>query len=162
MVKTLMDVFFSTGWFGVLGLMTFAWLCVLTLWFYRLARDYRRLTKGVASSDLKEVWQQHLTRLENLQRTVEELRRRVEQMILLDKKHLQKVALVRFNPFADTGGDQSFSLSLLDDLGNGLVISSLHGRNGTRVYAKSVAKFEGNGHELSREEKEVIADARKS
>ena len=51
----------------------------------------------------------------------------------------QRVGLVRYNPFEDTGGNQSFALALLDAEGNGWVLSSLHARAGTRVYAKAIA-----------------------
>ena len=52
----------------------------------------------------------------------------------------QRVGLVRFNPFEDTGGNQSFALALLDAEGNGWVLSSLHARTGTRVYAKPITR----------------------
>jgi Protein of unknown function (DUF4446) len=53
---------------------------------------------------------------------------------------LGRVGLVRFNPFEDTGGNQSFALALLDGRGDGFVVSSLHSRTGTRIYAKAIAK----------------------
>ena len=52
---------------------------------------------------------------------------------------LQRVGLVRYNPFEETGGNQSFALALLDAEGDGWVLSSLHARSGTRVYAKAIA-----------------------
>jgi hypothetical protein len=51
---------------------------------------------------------------------------------------VQHVGLVRYNPFQDTGGDQSFALALLDKQGDGVVISSLHSRTMTRFYAKPI------------------------
>jgi len=72
---------------------------------------------------------------------------------------------VRFNPFSQTGGNQSFSLALLDGNNNGLVISSLHSREGTRIYAKMVKEGEGKGKgkksSFSNEEKEAILKAKK-
>ena len=50
----------------------------------------------------------------------------------------QRVGLVRYNPFEETGGNQSFALALLDADGDGWVLSSLHARTGTRVYAKAI------------------------
>ena len=58
---------------------------------------------------------------------------------------VQKVTLKRYNPYRDTGGDQSFSLALLDGNKNGVVITSLHSRSGTRVFAKSVKGGEEDG-----------------
>jgi hypothetical protein len=51
---------------------------------------------------------------------------------------VQRVGIVRFNPFEDTGGNQSFVLALLDAEGNGVLLTSLHARQGTRVYLRTV------------------------
>ena len=54
------------------------------------------------------------------------------------RRAFQRVGLVRYNPFEETGGNQSFALALLDAAGDGWVLSSLHARSGTRVYAKAI------------------------
>ena len=74
------------------------------------------------------------------------------------KNSIQKVGMVRFNPFKDMGGDQSFAIALLDSENNGLVISSLYSREGNRVYAKSV-KHGDSEYQLSNEEREAIVRA---
>ena len=74
--------------------------------------------------------------------------------------HIQKIGLVRFNPFKDTGGDQSFILSLVDANDTGVVISGLYARSGTRWYAKRVVKGKSVGHELSDEEKMALKEAK--
>jgi hypothetical protein len=71
------------------------------------------------------------------------------------QRSLQHIGMVRFNPFDDTGSDQSFAIALLDDRRDGVVISSLHGRANTRVFAKPVADG-GSPHNLSDEEAEAI------
>lgn len=71
---------------------------------------------------------------------------------------LQQVGLVRFNPFADTGGDQSFALVLADAQGNGLILSSLHTRGLTRVYAKPLAGWSST-YPLTEEEHQAIRQA---
>jgi hypothetical protein len=73
--------------------------------------------------------------------------------------NLQKVGFVRFNPFAATGGDQSFSLALLDRKNNGLVLSSLHSRESTRLYAKTLKRGKSIDYELSKEEQKAIEHA---
>lgn len=75
--------------------------------------------------------------------------------------HIQKIGLLRFNPFKDTGGDQSFILSFLDSHDSGLIISGLYSRSGTRWYAKKVTHGKGDDYDLSDEEKKAIADAKK-
>jgi hypothetical protein len=71
------------------------------------------------------------------------------------RRSLQHIGLVRFNPFDDTGSDQSFAIAMLDDRRDGIVISSLHGRSNTRVFAKPVADG-SSPHNLSDEEAEAI------
>jgi hypothetical protein len=56
------------------------------------------------------------------------------------RSSLGRIGLVRYNPFDDTGGNQSFALAIVDAVGDGFVMSSLHARQGTRVYTKSVTK----------------------
>lgn len=71
------------------------------------------------------------------------------------RRSLQHVGLVRFNPFDDTGSDQSFAIALLDDERDGVVISSLHGRANTRVFAKPI-EAGVSAHNLSDEEAQAI------
>jgi len=73
-----------------------------------------------------------------------------------NKKHIQRMGFKRYNPFTDTGGDQSFTIALLDDLGDGIMVSSLHSRENTRLYAKKVSGGKVEGQALSSEEQEVI------
>ncbi|OHA46883.1 MAG: hypothetical protein A3A80_02895 [Candidatus Terrybacteria bacterium RIFCSPLOWO2_01_FULL_44_24] len=86
------------------------------------------------------------------------IRNDVARIDVMAEASIQKVGAVRFNPFDDTGGDQSFAAALLDSADNGIVISSLHSREGTRVYAKSVIKGESR-HHLTEEEREAIRRA---
>jgi len=71
------------------------------------------------------------------------------------QRSLQHIGMVRFNPFEDTGSDQSFAIALLDDRRDGVVISSLHGRTNTRIFAKPVANGT-SAHNLSEEEAQAI------
>ena len=76
------------------------------------------------------------------------------------QSHIQKIGLVRFNPFKDTGGDQSFILALVDAQDTGVVISSLHTRTGTRWYAKGVVRGKGVEYDLSDDEIKALRGAR--
>ena len=74
------------------------------------------------------------------------------------KMSIQKVGIVRYNPFSDTGSDQSFSLALLDGLNNGIVVTSLYSRDGNRVYGKSLQEGKSE-YSLSKEEEKAIKQA---
>ena len=73
-----------------------------------------------------------------------------------------KIGLTRFNPFEDLGGDQSFILCLLDQNSSGVIITSLHNRDLTRVYAKPIKNGEGENFTLSKDEKSAILKTIKS
>ena len=72
---------------------------------------------------------------------------------------LRHLAVVRYDAFGDMGGHLSWSLALLDDAGDGVVLTSIHGRSDARTYAKSVSSWTCE-QQLSPEEHEAIAHAR--
>lgn len=76
-------------------------------------------------------------------------------------KNIQRVGLIRYNPYQDTGGNQSFSLVLLNGQGDGLVVSSLHARAGTRVFGKEIKGGKSTNVKLSEEEEKVVEEALK-
>ena len=93
-----------------------------------------------------------------LEKKVQELETVITQTKKENEKTIQRIGLVRFNPFSNTGGDQSFSLALLDGKNNGIVITSFYSREGSSVYGKSVENGKSK-HVLSREEEKAIARA---
>lgn len=67
-----------------------------------------------------------------------------------------KINLIRFNPFEELGGDQSFILCLLDNTNSGVIITSLHNRESTRVYAKAIKNGQSDNMALSKEETKAL------
>ncbi len=74
---------------------------------------------------------------------------------------LRHLAVVRYDAFGDMGGHLSWSVALLDDAGDGVVLTSIHGRSDSRTYAKNIAGWTAN-QQLSPEEQEAIRFARTS
>jgi hypothetical protein len=104
------------------------------------------------SKELKE-------RLERLEKEIDNLKMEVERLEKINVSNIQKIGLVRFNPFEDLGGDQSFSLALLDRNDNGIVITSLFLKEGNRIYSKLIEN--GNSkYKLTPEEKLAISIAK--
>lgn len=139
----------------------FIWLALLSYYLYKTVSHYKKLTRGAENIDLQKL-------LENITEKQTQQEKRISQIhqALLETQkqalsHFQKSALIRFNPFEDAGGDQSFSLALLDEIDNGVVISSLHSRSGTRIYAKSVQTGRHSAHAFTKEEKEAVEKAAK-
>jgi len=152
------ELIFSFGGYSLLGVI-FSWLAILTFILTVVIIRYRRLTRGVKNKDFDKILREVVRKTDN---NGVQLKKSKELIDLLQKEgqfHIQKVGLVRFNPFSQTGGNQSFSLALLDGNNNGLVISSFHSREGTRIYAKMVK--EGEKSSFSKEEKEAILKAKK-
>ncbi len=123
----------------------------------RVDQRLRSLTRG-EDGDLGDVLGVHLDRVYELGREVDRLGTRTGRLETSAPRAFQRVGLVRFNPFEDTGGNQSFALALLDGEGNGWVLSSLHARSGTRVYAKAIRGGRSDGA-LSEEETDAIKQA---
>jgi hypothetical protein len=96
-----------------------------------------------------------IQRLERAVRALDQTDRRQEGMIEGAVRH---VGLLRYDAFVDVGGRLSFSCALLDDHGNGVVVTSINGRQDTRVYAKPIAQGR-SPYNLSAEEEEAIRQA---
>ena len=138
-----------------------AWLIALTVLFYRLMVHYQKLTKGITKKDLRTILEKLLKGQQQEAEKIKHLLGEIEKVKKEEVFDIQKIGLVRYNPFAETGGDQSFCLALLNGENSGLVISSLHSRDTTRVYAKPIKKSKASGYELSDEEKRAVKKARK-
>jgi hypothetical protein len=136
-------------------------LLLLVLWLTRQLSQLRKRVAGLTrgeDGDLGDVLGVHLERVYALGREVERLGTRTDRLESGSLRAFQRVGLVRFNPFEDTGGNQSFALALLDAEGNGWVLSSLHARTGTRVYAKAIRGGRSDGA-LSDEETAAVKQA---
>ena len=144
----------------LIGIIIF-WLTALSILFYNFYSSLRKLTKGVTKKDLKTLLEKLLKDFDKQAKQIEKLIKIAGELEKDSLYNIQKVGLVRYNPFAETGGDQSFCLSLLDGKNSGLVISSLHSRDTTRIYAKPVKKGKAAGYDLSAEEKQAIKRAKK-
>lgn len=131
----------------ILGLVNLIWIIGITVLVYQ-HRLWMRVLFPERRGDFKERLGEVLKEVESLDR--------FKQAFL---GSVQKIALKRYNPYRDTGGDQSFSVALLDGRGNGVIITSLHSRAGTRVFAKSVKHGKEGRTPFSAEEQEVIAEA---
>jgi hypothetical protein len=143
---------------AVLGLLVLVLLVVSIVQSARLGRalrSYRSLTSGADGGSLQQVLDSHIGTVGSVSERLDQLVKLHEHLELRSRGSLQHVGLVRFNPFEDTGSDQSFAIALLDDRRDGIVISSLHGRGQTRVFAKPVEGGESR-HTLSDEESQAI------
>lgn len=103
---------------------------------------------------MKEAWKY----FQDLEGNLEKISKELEKLKAESKFSVQKVGMVRFNPFSGVGSDQSFSIALLDANNDGFVITSLYTREENRIYAKPL-KAGHSEYLLSAEEKEAIEKA---
>jgi uncharacterized protein DUF4446 len=105
----------------------------------QLGRRLEALTRGSDAESLEALLGQSLERVRQAVSEVDTVAARTAVVERDLQSSFARLGLVRYNPFEDTGGNQSFAVALLDGRGDGFVVSSLHARAGTRVYAKAIA-----------------------
>ena len=137
---------------------------ILLLWIVylriQLSETKKRLDSfcvGKSGKNLEELIVYCGKGIESLEEKNRELLKKTIENNSIALNGIQHVGVVRFNPFKDMGGDQSFSIALLNAHKNGLVISSLFTESGVRIYAKSIKNGESK-YQLSEEEKQAIAE----
>jgi hypothetical protein len=142
-------------------------VCVLVGWLVYLSVKYQKLYKkaSVLFSDdtprnLASVIESYMTSVKEVEDHCFQIDKELSKVRKMAEESYQKMGFVRYNPFGDVGGNLSFSLCILDTKDNGYVISSIHSREGTRVYSKSV-RNSGSEYNLSEEEKKAIQIALK-
>ncbi len=131
---------------------------VASLRLVRMRRAYGVLQGGAGDTDFVTAVNRQVVAVEALRAEVGDASRMLAQARSDLADALRHVAVVRYDAFPDMGGRLSFSAALLDDAGDGLVLTSINGRTETRTYAKGV-KAGQSEHQLSPEEQQAIAYA---
>lgn len=144
-----------------LTLVLVIWVILLQRRVSRLIDHYNRLVEGTSGDSLLDALDRYVDRMNE---TVEQVNGLTELCETVEKdlaSTIRRVGIVRYNPFNDTGSDQSFAVALLNGNGSGVVLSSLFGRNSTRIFAKAITAGESS-HLLTDEEREAIEKAMSS
>ena len=136
------------------------WMGIITFYLRRMIKNYSVFTEGVHKKTLEDVLTNMVKEQKITKKDIAFLSTRCDNIEKDGLLHIQKIGLLRFNPFKDTGGDQSFILSLINANDTGVVITALYSRSGTRWYAKRVVKGKGFEHELSEDEKKSLKMAK--
>ena len=143
----------------ILTLLVFI-IILLVIWIIRLEVKFHRLTAG-KSGNLEE----SITHLKDNQKEAEKFMNEMEKYLTDVEKRLQKsvqaVETIRFNAFDGVGANQSFATALVNQHGDGVVFSSLYGRERTSVFSKPLKKHTSE-HGLSDEEKQAVKKAQET
>lgn len=152
---------FDSG-FSIIELLLLLIVGVLVIWIgtieYRMMRQNRTLRalfNGRTGADLEQVLREYMERMDRTDQMIRDFNQRatqIEERVPFTVSHL---GVVRFNPFADKGGDQSFAVAFLDDHHDGVVFTGLHSRADVRVYAKPIVGGTST-YPLTNEESEAI------
>ncbi len=142
------------GWLLILTVVI--WLGGITFFIWKQQNFLKSLFPKNGGRDIRRKFEEVVEETTDFKRDLDKIKEHLLEIEKLGLQHLQRVELFRFNPYDDTGGDQSFTTALLDSKGNGIVLTSLHARSGTRIFAKPIVLGRGAKQSLSEEEEKVI------
>jgi len=144
----------------ILGVIAIAWLLFITsflVWFYLSLKNILKDSKDKnflkTFKNIEEIQQKNLKDILNLNLDLDSFKKE-------SRLNIQRVGLAKYNPFKETGGNNSFSLVLLDGNKNGIIITSLHTRERTRLYLKEVISGKPK-IELSDDEEQALKESLK-
>lgn len=151
----LIEIFFNFQYL-ILGIL-FVLVCFSL--FYCFSQKKRLdifFKKG--EKDFEKVLTSQVKKTEKLEDNLKEVLKKILELEARSKRSFQKIGTVRFNPFKEVGGNQSFSIALLDLNNNGFVITSHYSRESNRVYTKEIKNGKSD-YSLSEEEKKAVQKA---
>ena len=133
----------------------------LLAWIISLHVRLSKLSRGAQGISLEKIFTNTLSRVESLdlqtQRLASDSARRDEEFM----KSIQGVGFIRFNPFDEPGSQQSFACALINQHGDGMVMSTLSTRDKMRVFGKKLSNYTAE-QELTQEESKALSDAKES
>lgn len=130
----------------------------LAMKLHRLNALYRKMMLGADGQSIEQMMLGRIREIEELKQAVAELQTKQQNLSADSMNHIQRMGLIRFNAFDNTGSDLSFSLALTDATRNGFVLSGIYGREESRVYAKPIIDGEST-YMLTKEEKQALQAA---
>jgi len=143
---------------GILIVVLFIWAISISVKMSRTTRYYRNLLRGMNDQNLEELLADNIKKVRIALDKVNETDLACKKLEMTVRNCLQNRALIRFNAFDNVGSDLSFAIALLDQQGDGVVLSGLYGRDDCRTYAKPI-KGGQSSYLLTLEEKEAIQQA---
>jgi len=134
-------------------------IIILMFWIIKIELRLKRIFMGTNAKNLEKVLNIIGHHIENLEKTQIEINKHLETVDARLLKNIRKIETVRFNAFEESGNNQSFAIAMLNDDGDGVVISSLYTRDRMSVFAKPVIGGKTT-QDLTKEEKTVLEKAK--
>ena len=153
--------FFLLGWVIITILLILAFIIMITL-LSNLNRKYKKFLEKLGNGkNIEEDLENYMYRVERVEKQNAEISNYVKNLDQDLTKCIQKVGIVRYNAFKDTGSDLSFTLALLDEKNNGVVLNGIYSREMSNIYAKPVENGKST-YTISEEEGLAIKKAMES
>ncbi|MEG1797868.1 MAG: DUF4446 family protein [Clostridium sp.] len=124
----------------------------------KLEKKYRKVMRGANNKNLEELLLSYLDKIDEVKKTSDEVMSICEETTKLTTSCLQKVSIIRYKAFEDIGSDLSYSIAMLDANNNGILLTSIYGRNESTTYAKPIDKGISR-YDLSDEEEKALHQA---
>ena len=145
---------------GLMALVIVLLILVIVLFrsLNKVEAKYRKVTRGVNNKNLEEIIVEYLNRVEESKKISEDIKSLYGDMDSRIKDCIQKVSVIRYKAFEDVGSDLSFSVAMLDENNDGILLTGIFGRNESTTYAKPIEKGISR-YDLSEEEEEALNNA---
>lgn len=124
----------------------------------RVENRYKKLMRGTSNNNLEEMLLERLNSIEDAKEASEKALKECERLEIKIKDCIQKVAIMRYKAFENVGSDLSFSIAMLDDKNDGVILTGIYGRQESTTYAKPIDKGISR-YDLSEEELYVLNEA---
>ena len=152
------NLMFIVAGMGILMVIMYAFILNLYMDVRRMKKRYKKMMTGVESGNLERMLIGHI---DEVQRVIEQnTALEVENKKISDllQQALTRVGMVRFRAFEDMGGDLSYAVAMLDSHNNGVILSSVFGREGSQAYAKPIENGSST-YKLTEEEQPALREA---
>jgi len=130
-----------------------------TVWIIKTERRLKRFFIGKKAKDLEDTIINLEQEIVKLRKAKENTEKEIKEINLKLKKSIRGLETIRFNPFPDQGSNQSFTIGMLNEEGDGVVLSSLYSRERMSIFAKPIKNGKSE-YELTEEEKKLLEKAR--
>ena len=146
--------------FGMIIIIILLFIMVIVLFkaVGRVEIKYKRLMKGTSNKNLEEILLERLDSVDEAKEVSEKALKECERLEIKLKDCIQKVAIMRYKAFENVGSDLSFSIAMLDDNNDGIILTGIYGRQESTTYAKPIDKGISR-YDLSEEELYVLNEA---
>jgi len=134
---------------------------VLFYWVLKIELRLKKVFKGKKAHNLEDTINMLIGEVKQLQKSKEDIGSALVNIEKRLQRSIQGIATVRFKSFQDMGGNQSFAIALVNEDGDGIILSSLYARERISVFAKPLKKYQSE-YELTKEEKDALKQARLS